>query len=340
MSRRPTVTEVAQRAGVSIASVSRVLNGKGARPETERAVRDAAAALGYLPDATGRSLKLGRSLQVAFAVDDIANPVYTEMMRGVEEGLVGAGHRLLVSSTGHNLADLLSVVSSLSRGYADGLVISPLRRSDELVQALVGAPVPVVVIGDPGPKAAIDSVRTDSGRGVRLAYEHLVDGGRSRIAFVNGPVDTAPGRTRDHGFRAASAGRSDAGPVLEAGSFTVEAGTRAWAELAALPPGARPDAVVAANDLLAFGVLRGAVSSGLRVPDDLAVVGIDDTAYARIYNPSLTSVSLGAVRRGTLAARLLLDRMSDPSRPPRTLRVPPRLVVRESSAPVPTGGRS
>ncbi|SDT26616.1 LacI family DNA-binding transcriptional regulator [Microlunatus soli] len=343
-SRRPTVNEVAERAGVSIASVSRVLNGKGARAETERLVREAAAALGYIPDATGRSLKLGRGLQVAFAVDDVANPVYTEMMRGVEDGLRDAGQqrsgaadgpRLVVASVGHELEDLIALISSLSRGFADGLVISPLRTSPALVTALLEAPVPVVVVGNPGDKVPIDTVRTDSGRGVKLAFGHLADGGRQRIAFVNGPSETAPGRARLHGFESAAEGPQGglAGAVVEASAFTVEAGEEAWARLAALPARRRPDAVVAANDLLAFGVLRAAVSAGRQVPRDLAVVGIDDTEYARIYNPSLTSVSLGAVRRGTLAAGLLLDRMQQPSRAPRTRRVNPRLVIRESSAP-------
>lgn len=332
--RRPTVNEVAERAGVSIASVSRVLNGKGARAETERVVRDAAAALGYIPDATGRSLKLGRSLQIAFAVDDVANPVYTEMMRGVEAGLHDSGQRLLVASVGHQLQDLIDIIASLSRGFADGLVISPLQTSPELVQALIDAPVPVVVVGNAGTDVPIDTVRTDSGKGVALAFNHLVDGGRQRIAFVNGPAETAPGRARRQGFASAERGAhgSCAGPTVEASAFTVEAGEQAWARLAELPPRSRPDAVVAANDLLAFGVLRAAVSAGRRVPRDLAVVGIDDTEFARIYNPSLTSVSLGAVRRGKLAAQLLLDRMENPSRDPRTVRVSPRLVVRESSA--------
>lgn len=336
MSRRPTITEVAQRAGVSIASVSRVLNGKGGGAETADAVRAAAAALGYVPDATGRSLKLGRHLQIAFAVDDVANPVYTEMMRGVERGLHGSDLRLLVASTGHDVADLLEVVDGLSRGYADGLVMSPLRASPALIDALTRTPVPVVVIGNLGEDVPLDTIRTDSGKGVQLAFDHLVSGGRKRIAFVNGPADTAPGRARRLGFERVLDGphRHLAGPVLETASFTVASGEEAGARLAALPPRARPDAVVAANDLLAFGVLRATVNAGRRVPRDLAVVGMDDTEFARVYNPSLTSVSLGAARRGERAAELLLARLADPLRPPQTVRVRPRLVVRESSAPV------
>ena len=327
MSRRPTVVEVARRAGVSIASVSRVLNGIPARPETEQRVRSAVAELGYVPDATGRSLKRGRTLQIAFAVDALDNPVYAEMMRGVEAGLGGSAARLLVSSTGRDPADLLALVDSLSRGYADGLIISPLRRTPELTAALVGAPVPVVVIGDLG-NAPLDTVRTDSRVGVRLAYEHLRSTGRARVAFVNGPADTAPGRARDQGFRTASAGDTT-GPMVEVDDFTVAAGEQAWTRLSA--DGTTFDAVLAANDLLALGVMRGALNDGVRIPGQVAVTGIDDIAFARIFAPALTSVSLGAYERGRLAARLLLDRMAVPASPLQTRTVEPTLVVRAST---------
>lgn len=332
MSRRPTVVEVADRAGVSIASVSRVLNGKPARRDTEERVRAAAAELGYVPDATGRALKLGSTMQVAFAVDDVANPVYTEMMRGVESAMSGTGARLLVSSTGHDIGDLLALVASLSRGYADGLVISPLRRSPELVEALLHAPVPVVVVGDIGPGTPLDTVRTDSRRGVLLAHQHLLQTGRRRIAFVNGPTETAPGRARREGYETACATAGSTPMMVEASDFTAAAGEDAYASLVAHGGRRRPDAVIAANDLLAFGVMRAARNAGRRVPTQLAVVGIDDTQFARVFSPSLTSVSLGAYERGRLAARLLLERMESPSSPPRTVFVEPRLVVRESSA--------
>jgi len=333
MTRRPTVVEVADRAGVSIASVSRVLNGIPARKDTEARVRAAVADLGYVPDATGRALKLGSALQVAFAVDDVGNPVYTEMMQGVEDGMSGSGSRLLVSSTGHDPQDLLALVQSLSRGYADGLIISPLQRTPQLVEALVDAPVPVVVVGDLGSGVPLDSVRTDSRHGVVMAHQHLVETGRRRIAFVNGPADTAPGRARLEGFRQASAAAGSAGAAIEARGFTVSAGEEAWSQIEQLGTRARPDAVLAANDLLALGVMRGALSAGRRVPRQLAVVGIDDIQFARIFSPSLTSVSLQARERGRLAAQLLLERIAAPGAPPRTVLVEPRLVIRESSAP-------
>ncbi|MGG5258267.1 LacI family DNA-binding transcriptional regulator [Phycicoccus avicenniae] len=334
MTRRPTVVEVAQLAGVSIASVSRVLSGKSARRDTEDRVRAAASELGYVPDATGRALKMGSTLQVALAVDDVGNPVYTEMMQGVEQGLGGTGARLVVSSTGHDLDDLVAYVRGLGRGHADALVISPLQRSPELVDALVHSPVPVVVVGDVGEGVPVDTVRTDSRAGVLLAHRHLVGTGRSRIAFVNGPAGTSPGRARREGYLEACVESGLAPEVVEADAFTVAAGEDAWARVAALSGRRRPDAVIAGNDLLAFGVMRGALSAGRRLPRQLAVVGIDDTQFARVFSPSLTSVSLGARERGRLAAELLLDRLASPGRDARTVRVEPRLEVRESSAPV------
>lgn len=329
--RRPTVVQVAARAGVSTASVSRVLNGKLARPDTTDRVRAAVAELGYRPDATGRALKLGATQQIAFAVDDLSNPVYTEMMRGVEEGLSDTGARLLVTSTGQDPADTLALVKSLGRGYADGLVISPLRRTPALMAALVDSPVPVVIVGDPGSVTSLDRVRVDSGAGIRLAYQHLLETGRQRIGFVNGPRETSPGRARATAFRRCARELGHDGPEFVAGSFTVEGGESAWAALGSARSPQRPDALIAANDLLALGIMRAAATTGLRIPADLAVIGVDDIPFARIFSPALTSVDLQARERGRLAAVLLLGRMADPARAPRTVSVPPALIVRESS---------
>ena len=209
----------------------------------------------------------------------------------------------------------------------------PLRGSPELVDALVNATVPEVIVGDIAESTPLDTVRTDSRRGVVMAHAHLLETGRRRIAFVNGPSDKALGRAGREGYQQACAATGSMGPVVEVDDFTVGAGEEAWATHGALDPRRRPDAVIAGSDLLAFGVMRAAQNARRRVPRQLAVVGIDDTQLARVFSPSLTSVSLGARRRGHEAARLLLARMGAPRTPPHTVRVEPRLVVRESSAP-------
>ncbi len=337
--QRTTITQVAERAGVSLATASRAINGAGASPAAVAKVRRAAQELGYVPDATARSLKLGHSLQLAFSVDDVGNPVYVEMMRAIEEVVSASGYRLLVSSTGSDPGDVVDLVRSLARGYADGLIVSPLRVTAELVTELERTAVPVVVIGRMPEDSRLDTVLADSATGVGLAYDHLAAQGRRSIGFLNGPTDTTPGAARLAGFAAASrrAGRPGAeelGAVAE--DFTVAAGRDAATGMLARYRDAAGrctlDALVAANDLLAFGAVHAARAAGLRVPEDLAVVGMDDTEFASVFQPALSSVSLGSAERGRRAAELLLRRLDDPHAEPARVTVPPRLVVRTSSA--------
>jgi LacI family transcriptional regulator len=328
---RPTLAQVAEHAGVSVASASRALNGASASEEMVARVEAAAAQLGYVADVMARSLKVRRTEQLELSVADLGNPVYVAMMRAVETVVRGAGYRLVLSSTGSDPAEEIQVVRNLGRGHADGLVISPLRITPALLEELAGARLPVVVVGTLPAGTPIDNVRANSPRGVRLAVDHLAATGRRRIAFVNGPLDTVPGARRAQGFTRAmkATGLTPAAGVVAA-DFTHDAGQRAAEQLLA---GALPDALLCANDLLAVGALRTLLRSGVRVPQDVAVVGMDDTDLARQCTPSLTSVSLGSAERGRLAATLLLERLADAGRPVRRVTVPPRLSVRESSAP-------
>ncbi|MFV0427355.1 MAG: LacI family DNA-binding transcriptional regulator [Beutenbergiaceae bacterium] len=321
---RITITEVARRAGVSIASASRALNGTGAAPATTDKVQRAADELGYVPDATARSLKLRRTQQLAYAVADIGNPIYVEMMGTIESEVAAAGYRLVVSRTG-DADSTLDLVRSLSRGYVDGLVISPLRVTPALIAALQQAPVPVVVVGRLPEDAGIDTVMVDSAGGIVSAIDHLQDTGRQRLVLVNGPTDTTPGAVRHAAFTQAV----PAGHVVTGEDFTVAAGYRCGQELFAA--GSRFDAVVAANDLLAIGVLHAAADAGVDVPGEVAVVGMDDTSLARLFRPTLTSVSLAADARGRSAAELLLARLVEPEREPTTVLVPTQLRIRAST---------
>ncbi|MFS0713376.1 LacI family DNA-binding transcriptional regulator [Microbacterium sp. 2P01SA-2] len=335
---RVTITQVAARAGVSVASASRALNGLVASPETAAKVRDAARALGYVADATAQSLKRGRTLQLGFAVADIGNPVYVEMMAAVEQVVSASGYRLLLSSTGTSSSSV-DVVRDLGRGYVDGLILSPLRVTDELLTSLAAAPIPFVVLGRLPASADFDTVRADSPTAMRLVVDHLVDEGRRDIAFINGPTDTTPGVMRRDGFIAAAGQYDDVRTRhVDAADFTIAAGYDAALPLLDRPD--RPAAVVAANDLIGVGVLRAAEDLGLRVPADLAVTGLDNTELAEVVRPGLTSVDLGAKERGRAAAEMLLARIADDTRPARTVTVPPALVVRGStSASVPAALR-
>ena len=324
-----TVARVARHAGVSVASVSRVLNGLPASEQMAERVRAAAAELGYRPNAAARSLKVRRSGQLALAVADVGNPVYVAMMRAIEDETRAHGYRLVVSSTGGRTEDVLDLLDGLGHGYVDGLVLSPLRVDDALLARLREVARPTVVIGTVPDELGLDCVRADSAAGVRLALAHLRDQGRRRVAFVNGPADTVPGSAR---LRAFEAGRRDLGldpdPDLfvEAGDFTLAEGRKA---AQALLDRVAPDAVLGGNDLLATATAQVLADRGVRVPSDVAVVGIDDTELADVT--ALSSVDLGADRRGRAAAQLLLARLEHPDRPPQRVTVPPHLTVRGSS---------
>ena len=225
-------------------------------------------------------------------------------------------------------------------------MMSPLRITPGLIAELSASRLPLVVVGTLPAGVKVDNVRANSPRGIGLAVDHLVATGRRRIAFLNGPLDTVPGARRASGFARAcrAAGLPDTQPRVVAADFTHDAGQRAAEDLLDGPPavpadrrttGELPDALLCANDLLAAGAMRTLLRRGIRVPEQVAVVGMDDTDLARQCTPSLTSVSLGSAERGRLAATLLLERLADPDKPPRRVTVQPRLSVRESSS---TGG--
>jgi LacI family transcriptional regulator len=333
----PTVRTVAALAGVSIASASRVLNGLQASTATAARVREAAAKVGYVPNAIARSLQARKTGLLALAVADIGNPVYVEMMAAIESVAKQADYQLLVHATGADPAAELALLGRLAQRYVDAMVLSPLRITDGHLSALHRSPVPVVIVGQLPQEAPFDNVRADSTTGVALAIRHLASLGRKRIAFINGATDTVPGATRLAAYLAAltEVGLPADDGLVEAGDFQYAHGRTAAARLMARSAGRRPDAICCANDLIAFGALQEFLARGIRVPDDVALVGMDDTALAQMAFPQISSVSLGAAKRGVIAAELLLSRIADPTLPPRRETVPPELVVRASSAGAP-----
>lgn len=329
--KKSTLALVAERAGVSIASVSRVMNGLPASERVTERVRAAADELGYVPDASARSLKIGKTEQIALAVADVGNPVYVAMMREISRVVTRAGYRLVLSSTGSDPRDQIDLLVSLNKGYADGLIISPLRVPEELGAQLRSSRFPIVIIGSLPPGVELDNVRADSVTGMALAVDHLAEQGRARIAFVNGPVDTTPGAARRRGYLAALADRElpdNANIQVTARDFTYKAGLKAAETLLEQ---STPDAIVCANDLLAIAALNVATRRGLRIPDDVAIVGMDDTDIADLANPAITSVDLGATKRARAAAKLLLRRLEKPDAPVRQVVIEPTLTIRAST---------
>jgi LacI family transcriptional regulator len=326
----PTLTTVARLANVSIASASRVINGIKTNPETLARVTAAAEAVGYVPNAAARSLRSRRTGQIAFAMPDVANPVYTAMVGSIQQVARANGSRLILHSTDGDVGDELGFLADLKQRYVDGLILATLQFTDAHAEAIADATVPVAVIGNPTNGAKVDTVRANSRVGASEAVRHLYANGRRRIALVNGPEHTAPGTARKLGYLEAlrvSGLARDEELIEVADDFMFEPGREAVERLLARTT---PDAIFCANDLLALGALSALRAASLGVPSDVALVGMDNTNLSLVTSPQLTTVDLGSGERAKIAAELLLARIARPGRRARSVGVEPRLVIRES----------
>jgi len=328
---KPTIELVALRAGVSVASVSRVINGTVARPSTEAKVRAAIAELGFQPNSAARALKVRQSDQICLSFADLGNPAYLAITKGINSVLRDSKYRLILTSSVSTQDDIINHLLSLGRGYADGLIISPIVTSPEITRTISELGIPTVLVGTLPTGLSIDNVYVDSAQGIELTVSYLKELGKKKIALVNGPLDTNPGRRRNKGFQDAMTKNKlkfNDDSFFIASDFTSHAATDLLSKSKKIT---EFDAIVSANDLLAAGVIKSLTDKGISVGRDIAVTGMDNTELATILNPTLTSVDLRAERRGELAAELLLERISDPDAKPRKVEVQPELVIRQST---------
>ncbi len=329
-SAAPTIADVAARAGASVASVSRVLNDdRRVTPEMRTRVNAAVRDTGYVRNAAARSLRGRSSHQISLVVDDIGNPAYVEAMRSLQDLAREHGLRLLVESTFGQLEEELKVMHALGERYVDGVVLASTRFAAPLIQELRSPVVPVVVIGSAPCDVQVDSVGADARGGARAATEHLRQQGCETIAMINGPIGTLPAQSRLAGFRDGL--EPDASPpVIHADAFTPDAGYEAAVRL--LESGVSPDGILCAADPLAIGALNACIDHGLSVPDDVALVGMDNGRDSMMSRPRLSSVDLHFGERGRLAGHMLLDRIHGRyDGAPRRQIVHTDLIVRGSS---------
>ncbi len=331
--RKATIVDVAARAGVSIGTVSRVLNKAASRPETRQRVFEAVEALKYAPNHAAQSLKRQSTEQIAIVVPDIANPVYVAMAKAVQQAAKLKGYSLSLISTEASSREEEHALRSLERKHVDGLILCSLRPTPKLVRDLESARSRVCVIGSLPEGAEVDNVRVDSERGAAQAVGHLLAQGRRAVAFINGVAGTVPAEARLRGYeRALFEHHLRPDPELTVSSdFTMAGGYGAVDGLLKGHP--ELEAVFCANDVMALGALRRLRELGKRVPEDIALVGMDDIDLGKISTPTLSTVALLAGERGRIAAELLFERIAgeEGDREARTVMVMPRLVVRESS---------
>ncbi|TDC77276.1 LacI family DNA-binding transcriptional regulator [Streptomyces hainanensis] len=338
---RPRIKDVARRAGVSEKTVSNVINDyEHVSDRTRRVVREAIEELGYRVNLAGRHLRRGRTGIVALVVPELDIPYFAELANGIIAEAERNGLTVLVHRTRADREHELAALDGFHSDFADGVILSPLALTAGDVRERRGA-LPLVLLGETVESGVADHVAIDNVLAAREATEHLLALGRRRILAVGGRDLPGPGtaEARTLGYRRAleAAGVGyDPAAVWPVAEFRMPHGAAAVAE--AWAAGHRPDALLCLNDQLALGALRALHERGLRVPDDVAVVGFDDVEAGRFSAPTLTTIAPDTHAVAAVAVELLLNRIAeagettDRTAPPDERVAPHRLVVRESTA--------
>lgn len=333
-SKRVTHKDVAERAGVSVATVSYVLNN-GPRPvaaETRVKVEEAITELGYYPNELARSLRLQQSSTIGLILPNIMNPVFAEIAHEIESACRKEGFLLLLCNSDRDHAREEHFVQMLRAKQVDGVVITPHSDPLALIEPLVQARIPIVVLEHDLP--AVHCIVMDEKQGGRIATQHLIDLGHRRIGLLKRTPTSALSRERIIGYQQALAAAGipyDPRLVLECAAGQA-AGAQAMQQLLALD--APPTAVFTHNDVLAMGALHAIRQAGLAVPGDLSVVGYDDITSAAYFVPPLTTVRSPKAELGVLAGRTILDLVRQKNAlPPQIVTLPVELVIRASTAP-------
>lgn len=329
-----TIKDVAREANVSVATVSRALNGhENVAEEVRKRVLGVADRLRYSPHHAARSLSSRRTHTIGVVLPDLYGEFFSELMRGIDQVARERGLHLLVSSYHGNQEEQGAALRAM-RGRVDGLlVMSPFVDGRDLLEQSLPASVPSVLINSDHP-AGHAALNVDGYAGARAMVAHLVQAGHRRIAFIAGPDGNFDARERLRGYGDAMAELlPDAEPRIVPGDFTEAGGHHAGRELLSAP--SRPDAVFAANDMMALGCMFAFSHAGVRVPDDIALCGFDDIPLARYVHPGLTTMRVDIARLGGHALRALLDDGSIRESSGRQEPLLPELVVRESSRATP-----
>jgi len=333
-----SIKEVAAHAGVSVATVSNVLN----RPEivaqpTRDRVSAAIRELGFVRNESARQLRAGHSRTIGLVVLDVANPFFTDLARGVEDEVSKAGLAVILCNSDDQERKENRYLDLLEEHRVQGVLITPVAGAGSRLARLQKRGTPVVLVDSRSASRGQCSVAVDDVLGGDLALSHLLAAGHERIAYISGPPAIRQVADRHEGaLRAlARAGRPPGRLlVLDAGSLNVAGGQKAGAEIAALPAAERPTAVFCVNDLTALGFLQEMTRNRIRVPEDISIVGYDDIDFAAAAAVPLTSVRQPRQQLGRTAARMLIEESTaDESHQHQQVIFEPQLIVRQSTRP-------
>ena len=330
---RPTTRDVARRAGVSQATVSNVLNHpERVTPERREAVLAAIADLGFVRHEGARQLRSGHSRTIGLLLLDAWNPAFQDMARGVEEATDASGWSLLMANSARALEREENYVRLFSEARVAGMIVIPHDEHADSLHRVRAGGARVVVVDRAEQSDDALSVAVDDAEGGRLAAEHLCDLGHRRLLFIGDAAAATPVHERLGGIEQVVARTPGAHVEVWPAPLTIEGGREAGERFAATEPDDRPTAILAAIDAVAFGALQSLLAHGLRIPEDVSVIGYDDIALTRHLSVSLTTVHRPHVEMGVAAARLLLQTLEGSMPDERHIMFEPELVVRASTA--------
>lgn len=336
---RVTISDVAKRAGVSIASVSRVIHGiASVNPDVRARVTQAIDALGYVPDRSAQILKTGRSNTLLHVVPDVLNPYYASMYRRLRSQAAQRGYQVMLFDTEEqNDMELRAIHYFAENGY-DGMVFASIGKSPVVLDALRAARKPVVLTCD-FEQEDIDAFFGIAGRGIYMAAKHLIDLGHRRVAYAGGPPQSLININRRKGYAAAmnEAGMTVSQDLIFEMDFNMDSGYRAGIYFSSIPN--PPTAICAANDMIAMGVMQAMADKGFRIPDDVSLTGEDDIFFARMSRPPLSTIANSCEYAADHVLDMLLDRIEGKYTGPARIeaREERKFIVRASTAPPKSG---
>ena len=330
------IYEVAKQAGVSTATVSRVFSSPDVvAPKTRRKVMQAVERLGFTPNALSKSLRTARTGKLLVTVPDIANPFFSLILKGIEDAAQREGYAVLLGDTQHDEKREERYAEMLRRKEADGLIFLGHRLPKEaasLIKSMEPNWAPVVNGCEFSPRLGIPSVHIDNAKAAAEAMGHLYSLGHRRVGIITGPLVSPLSRDRLEGATSrAKKQRAERDFIVMNGDFSIESGTLAASRL--LGRAEPPTAIFCFNDEMAIGVYQTAHRLGIRIPDDLSVVGFDDIRYAACMIPPLTTVAQPMREIGEGTVRLLMQILKDPTAPAEPVTLPHIFTIRSSTAP-------
>lgn len=332
---RVTIKDVAEKVGVNPSTVSRVLNGDSnlsIREETRNRILEAIKEMGYTPNPIARSLRKKTSDAIGMLIPDITNPFFPEVIKGAETAASEKGLSVILCNTDENSDKERNLVRFLIDRRVDGMLLFSSRLEDETVSEVEKSGIPFVLVNRGSRSNSGAYVVVDNTLGAKLAMQHLIGLGHEKIAHISGFLYTETGLERLEGYRKSlnAAGLPfDSECMVEAG-FTEQQGYIAMQKLLSLTN--PPTAVFAANDLMAMGAMTAIMEKGLRVPEDISLVGFDDIWVANRITPALTTVKIPLIEMGSLAMKIISDKIAQKEIQDERIILTPELIIRSSTA--------